>query len=68
MLIGILSSVYLVQNRQIFRSKASSNISDGLKITNDAGQELQAIEENTFQTDADHINVSIKNLQELITP
>lgn len=68
LLIGILFSVYLVQTRQIFRSRASGNINDGLKVTDDAGEELTIVEENTYQTTEDHINVSIKNIQELVTP
>lgn len=67
LLFGLAISVYLVQTRQIFRSRASSNINDGLKVTDDAGNDLY-IGNNTYQTIEDHVNVSIKNLQELTSP
>lgn len=68
LILGILVAVYLVQTQKIIRSKASTDINAGLKVTDDSGQELTPVEENTYQTDQDHINVSIRNLQELTSP
>lgn len=67
-LIGLIAGIYLVQNRQIFRSRAASEINTGLKVTDDEGQELPIVDKNTYETTDDYINVSIKNLQELISP
>lgn len=68
LLLGILVAVYLVQTQKVFKSRASSDINAGLKVTDDSGAELQPVEENTYQTDADHINVSIRDLPELTSP
>lgn len=66
LLIGLIASVYLVQTKQIFKSKATADITSGLKITEDNGQEVPYLGNNTFEVTSDYINVSIKNLNELI--
>lgn len=68
LLTGIAVLVYLVQTRQILRTRASSNINDGLKVTDGAGNELD-YQNNTYRVDpdTDHVRVSIKNIRELIS-
>lgn len=68
MLIGLGVSVYLVQTKQIFRSRAAADINSGLKLTDDNGQEVPYLGNGTYQTTSDHVNVSIKSLEELINP
>ncbi|MBI2337841.1 hypothetical protein HYU95_01535 [Candidatus Daviesbacteria bacterium] len=61
---GLLAGVYLVQNQQIFKSKASSEINNVINVTSEGGRvEYQG--NKTFKTNSKRINIGIKDLQQI---
>jgi hypothetical protein len=66
LLIGLTFAVYLVQSKQIFKSRAEAGgINSVLEIREPDGTELKYVGNDTFETDSTDIQISIKDLQAL---
>jgi hypothetical protein len=64
LLVGIVIGVYLVQNTQIFNSRASSNVADAFEIK-DANGNLIQCNGNTCYTETDRVDIRLKNVSVL---
>lgn len=67
LLLGIAVSVYLVQTRQIVKSRAGSAVGDGLRVSNEDGKEVIYEGNNTWKTNSTHNEINIEDLQQLQT-
>lgn len=65
LLIGIAVSVYLVQNRQVLKSRAGSEVGNGLRVSNEDGSEVKYDGNNTWRTNTTHNEINIEDLQQL---
>lgn len=65
LLIGLLVTVTLVQRQQIFKSKASSDINSAISVTDPAGNELEYVGNNTYNTNSLDVKIGIKDLEQL---
>ncbi|EKD85442.1 MAG: hypothetical protein ACD_38C00030G0012 [uncultured bacterium] len=65
LLIGLIAGVYLVQTRQIFKSKAASEINTALEVTDDSGNALEYQGNGTYKTKSLNVRVGIKDLEQL---
>lgn len=65
LLVGLGAGVYLVQTKQLLKSFAASEINSALTVTDENGQDLQYMGNNTFKTTSTHVRVGIKDLESL---
>lgn len=65
LLLGVLLILYLMQNRQVFKSRASSGIKGVLNITDETGNSLTPVGNNVFKTNSRKIRIGIKDLEQL---
>lgn len=63
LLIGLLIAVYLVQTKQIFKSKAGSDVNDVLNVTDSEGNPLQYQGNGVYKTNSLDVQVGVKNPQ-----
>lgn len=74
LLLGLIAGMYLVQRTQILKPRATTGVIDlreAFRITNERGEELncapaQGDQPVTCTTDSLNVNISVKNLQELL--
>lgn len=64
LLLGIVIGVYLVQNTQIFRSRASVNVNAAFEIKDANGSEIYC-NGNTCYTDSDRVEIKLKDVSVL---
>ncbi len=69
LLIGLGVAVYLTQFTQIFKSKASSSINDGIEFTDDNGDVIYCSPDSSgvylCYSDTKKVNIKVKNLDPL---
>ncbi len=63
-LIGLGFGIYLVQQQQIFKSRASIDLSSAFKITDDKGSEIRCAGDTCF-TDEETVYLRLKDLAPL---
>lgn len=61
LIIGLVVAIVLVQTKQVFKSRAST---EGLKVSSDQG-EVQREDDGTFSTDSNSIRIEINDLEKL---
>lgn len=74
LIVGLAAGLYLVQRTQILKPRAETggvDLTRAFKITNDQGVELnctpaQGTEPVTCTTDSLNVNISVKDLNELL--
>lgn len=62
--VGLLAGVYLVQTRQIFKSKATTEINEVVNITPEGGN-IEYQGNKTFKTNSKRINIGTKDLEQI---
>lgn len=61
LLLGLLALLYLVRNPQIFKSRATSDVSSALEVTSPEG-EVEYQGNNTYKTNSPRIKIRIQDL------
>ena len=64
LIIGLILSVYLVQQIQNYRSKADQEILNAFEITDEEGKLLE-IEGDAYKTQSLDVKIKVKDLQDL---
>lgn len=62
LLIGLVIALVLVQTKQVFKSKAST---EGYSATTSDGSEVVRQEDGTFSTNSDSIRIEVNDLEKL---
>lgn len=62
LLIGLVVAIVLVQTKQVFKSRASTQ---GYSITSSGESGVQKEEDGTFSTNSDSIRIEINDLEKL---
>lgn len=65
---GLAVGIYLVQTKQIFKPKATTDPYDAFTITRSDGTPLNQTEPNTYNTDTLNIKIKLDDLGALTEP
>lgn len=65
LLIGLIAGVYLVQTKQILKSRAAADINIALEVTDDQGNALEYQGNGTYKTNSLNVRVGIRDLEQL---
>lgn len=65
LIVGLGITVYLVQNKQIFKSRAATEINSALNVTDENGTALIYKGNNTYQATSKKVRIEISNLDQL---
>ena len=71
LLLGIASLVYLSQQTQILKSKASQNYFNAFEVTDISGTPLQILDtqnQRIYKTDSLDVKIRIRNINALVNP
>lgn len=65
LIIGLVAGLYLVQTKQIFKSRAAAEINTAIDVTDDQGTPLEYQGNSTYKTNSLKVRVGIRDLEQL---